>query len=544
MSLSPSSPLEIAESFGLSPADVRTYAETAVKLPLECFRARERRGALVLVSALNPTPSGEGKTTVTIGLGDALRRRGQSAGIALREPSLGPVMGKKGGGTGGGRATVEPRDEINLHFTHDFSAVASAHNLLAALCDNALYHDRATEPVPEILFRRVIDHNDRALRRITSAKSPPRSTPRETGFDIVAASEVMAILCLSRDLEDLKARLAKIILGIRADGTPFTAGDIGAQGAMTALLHNALEPNLVCSAEGTPAFLHGGPFANIAHGTNSLLAMWAGLSFCDVLVTEAGFGVDLGAEKFFDLVCPQGGFAPAAVVVVATLKCLKTHGGASPERLEEPNLEALTAGLSNLDRHLETLASLNRSAIVTLNQFAGDDPDEIAVLRRACEERKVPFAICRAFEEGGSGAEELADLVIQATGNPVPPARTLYAWEDPVLDKIQSIASGAYGAASVEISDEAGRDLERIDALGLGRLPICMAKTPLSLTHDPSRIGRPRDFALHVRRIRIAAGAGFLIPLTGTIVTMPGLPPRPRAADIDVTAEGRVTGVK
>ncbi len=536
----------VGRNLGLDGEKIKTLGPFMAKLPLSSFLGKPRSGKLVLVSAMNPTPAGEGKTTVTVGLGDALAKLGLRSGIALREPSIGPVMGLKGGGTGGGRSTIVPEDEINLHFTNDFAAVAAAHNLLAAVADNALHHRQADDKnaLSRVILGRVIDQNDRALRSITLGRGKAANgVERESGFDIVAASEVMAILCLARDLSDLKARLGRIIVGYTDQERPVTAKDLQVEGAMTALLKHAIEPNLVQSGEGTPAFVHGGPFANIAHGTNSLLATWAGLSLCDVLVTEAGFGFDLGGEKYLDLVSPLGNLKPGVVVLVATVRSLKMHGGVPVTALKEPDPESVTAGLANLTHHLESLSKFGLPAVVAINRFADDTDEELAVVTQACAEQGYPSAICRSFERGGEGNLELAKLVQERLLAEPKEHKLLYDVESAPQDKIKTIAREIYGARDVIFEPKALEDLKQAESLGLSKLPICMAKTQKSLSDKAKLLGRPKDFDVTVRSVRIAAGAGFLIPMTGSILTMPGLPADPAARRINISDKGEITGI-
>jgi len=541
-------PIErIAERLGLAPADLLRYGAATAKLPLEILqrpRQRSMPARLILVSAITPTPAGEGKTTTTIGLGQALTRIGESVCLALREPSLGPCMGLKGGATGGGRSRLLPADRINLHFTGDFHAVTTAHNLLAAMLDNRIHHGEKLNIDPRrILWRRVIDMNDRALRDIViGLGGVMQGVPRETGFDITAASEVMAMLCLAEDLEDLRRRIDRTLVAFTFDNEPVTAGQIGATGAMLALLKDALLPNLVQTLEGTPALVHGGPFANIAHGCNSVLATRMALHLADWAITEAGFGFDLGAEKFFDIKCVGAGLDTAAVVLVATIRALKMHGGAKVRELEEPNAAAVAAGLPNLEKHIENIGHFCEPPVVALNRFAQDTDEEIAVVQRYCADKDVPFAVSDHFAGGGAGAEELARTVMARAERRSKLFCPLYDWEWSIEKKILTVVQRIYGARNLVLSKEARKDIKEIQRLGYEKLPICIAKTPKSLSDDPRLRGRPTEFDVSVARIHINAGAGFLVVMTGEIVRMPGLPARPQAEAIDVV-DGRITGL-
>jgi len=510
-------------------------------------RARTRANSpkLVLVSAITPTPAGEGKTTTSIGLADALRRIGRSTAVVLREPSLGPCMGVKGGGTGGGKSRLEPSDDINLHFTGDFHAITSAHNLLAAATDNHLhFHSAVDLESRRVLWRRVLDMNDRSLRDITiGLGGQANGMPRETGFDITAASELMAMLCLAEDAEDLRVRIDRTLVGFDHEENPVLGKSIGVTGAMLALLRDALLPNLVQTGEGTPAIVHGGPFANIAHGCNSLIATRAGLAFADWVVTEAGFGFDLGAEKFFDIKCRAAGLDVDAVVLVATVRALKMHGGHPLDRIAEPDPAAVAAGLPNLDKHVDNIGLFGKTPVVALNRFATDTDEEIAVVREACERRGVAVAVCEHFTRGGEGAIDLANKVVEAANGRHVPFHPLYRLEDTVPDKIAAVASKMYGASDVAYTKQAERDLKTIERLGYGQLPVCIAKTQNSLSDDPKLRGRPRDFQVTVRALQPNAGAGFLVVLTGEILRMPGLPRTPSAERIDLR-EGVIVGLR
>jgi formate--tetrahydrofolate ligase len=502
-------------------------------------------GRIVLVSAINPTPAGEGKTTTSIGLAQGLVQAGASACVALREPSLGPVFGVKGGGCGGGRSTIEPSDRINLHFTGDLHAISSAHNLLAAVVDNHLFRGSASGlDARRVLWKRVMDMNDRALRKVMVGMGGHRDgVPRESGFDITAASELMAILALVEDLGELKEQVGRILVGYTQRGAPVTAAEMGVQGAMAALLRDALDPNLVQTCEGVPAFVHTGPFGNIAHGCNSVLATRMALAHADFVVTEAGFGFDLGAEKFLDIKCRKTGLWPSAIVIVVTVRALKMHGGASRRELHQADGAALERGLANLEAHLDNVREFGLEPIVAINRFGSDAADE---LRWLCDQQTqlgVPVVLCDPFGEGGAGCAELAELVRESVGGTPPTPRYLYDLADPIETKIETIATRIYGAQSVSYTVGALRKLRRIRRLGYDQMPICMAKHQASLSDDPSLVGAPQDFVLTVRDVRISAGAGFLVPLTGDITTMPGLSAHPAAEDMDLAEDGRITGM-
>jgi formate--tetrahydrofolate ligase len=537
---------EIAGELGLAPEEWRPCDRHIAKIdPAILGRSRQRSGAgrLVLVSAITPTPAGEGKTTTSIGLAQALARLGESACLALREPSLGPAFGMKGGATGGGWSQILPMEKINLHFTGDFHAITSAHNLLAALLDNHIYFGNELGIDPRrILWRRVLDMNDRALRNvIVGLGGPKQGVPRETGFDITAASEVMAMLCLARDEDDLRARIDRLLVAFTYDGAPVTAEKLGASGAMLALLQDALWPNLVQTLEGTPAVVHGGPFANIAHGCNSVVATRTALHLADWVITEAGFGFDLGAEKFFDIKCRSAELDTAAVVLVATVRALKLHGGVALKQLGAEDPGAVERGLPNLEKHVENIHAFGETPVVALNRFGDDSDAEIEVVRRRCEALGVPFAVSDHFAAGGAGAEDLARAVMDhAVSSAFHP---LYQLDEPVPDKILAVARSMYGARDVVFTKAAKRDLRDVQRLGYDGLPICIAKTPASLSDDPKRRGRPDDFEVTVREIQINAGAGFLVVLTGDIMRMPGLPRKPLAEAIDLR-EGRITGLR
>lgn len=531
---------DLACRIGLDPDEYEPYGRDKAKVTLRADRPV--RGRLILVTATSGTPAGSGKTTVSIALAQAMQRLGQTAALALREPSLGPCFGVKGGATGGGYAQVLPMEAINLHFTGDFHAVTSANNLIAALLDNLRFQQPET-PLAEVLWRRVLDVNDRALRQIvTGLGGGANGIPAETGFDITAASEIMAVLCLAQDEADLRRRLDALVLGFRPDGTPLTGQELGCTGAVMALLQEAVKPNLVQSLEGNAAFVHGGPFANIAHGCNSVAATRAALSVADWAITEAGFGSDLGAEKFFNIVSRQTGLAPAAVVLVTTLASLKWHGGCELADVRQPQPAALMQGLANLGRHLDNLAGFGQRVVVALNRFADDSDNEIAMLAEYCHQRGVAFAPCDGHAKGGVGAEALAWAVLSAAQAPDAPVQLSYADDDSVADKLNAIVRKVYGGAGVRLSEAARRDLARIEAMGLAHLPVCVAKTQYSFTADPKRRGAPEGFILPVTRLIPSAGAGFIVALAGNIMRMPGLSKSPQALRIDVK-DGRMTGL-
>ena len=533
---------EVARALGIDLAHLEPYGHWKAKLSHAAFKGRPTKGKLVLVSAITPTPAGEGKTTTSVGLAQGLARIGVNAAVALREPSLGPTFGVKGGGAGGGASEVLPVDDINLHFNGDFHAVTSAHNLLSALVDNALHfgHPSGLE-ARRTTWKRVIDMNDRSLRDIiVGLGGRTEGVPRETGFDITAASEVMAVLCLAADIPDLKARLARIVVGSRADGTPVTAGDLGAVGAMSALLRDATKPNLVQTTEGVPAFLHGGPFANIAHGTNSIVATKAALAYADVVVTEAGFAFELGAEKFFDINCRYGGLAPACTVLVVTIRALKMHGGVKVADVNKTDVEAMKRGFGNMEKHLENIAKFGQPAVVAINHFPTDSPEELAALKAHCASLGVTAVQHKGFGEGGAGCTELAEVVRDLVAQSTPKFTPLYDWNTSLEDKIRTIAVEMYGASGVEYTAKGKRDRELLEKQGFGGLPICMAKTQSSLSDDPAKFGRPRDFVVTVREIQLAAGAGFVVPITGEIMRMPGLPKEPQASRFDLSDDGEI----
>ncbi len=535
---------DIAALLDIPAAALFRYGPHKGKVALDfCAQAAAKsRGKLILVTAINPTPAGEGKTTTTIGLGDALRRRGERAAICLREPSLGPVFGAKGGATGGGRAQVAPMAEINLHFTGDLHAIGAAHNLLSALIDNHVYWGNTLDlDTRKITWRRVADINDRALREIVTGLGAGNGFPRETGFDITAASEVMAILCLASSLADLEARLENIVIGQDRRKNLVRAGALESTGALAVLLKDALAPNLAQTLEGTPAFIHGGPFANIAHGCNSVLATETALGLADYVVTEAGFGADLGAEKFLDIKCRQAGLAPSAIVVVATARALKMHGGVALGEVGRENVAAVVTGCANLLQHVENCQKFGLQVVVAINRFVSDTPAELAAVIDACAAIGVTAVACGHWAEGGAGAAALADAVIGATENAA--FRPLYPDDLPLREKIRVIATEIYRADGVTFEPAAAAQLKKFEAAGFSRLPVCMAKTQYSFSTDPAAKGAPTGFILHIREARLAAGAGFIVALCGDILTMPGLPRHPAAAQMFLTPDGEIGGL-
>ncbi len=538
----------IAEKIGINPDQLEHYGKFKAKLPLDLINeTKASKSKLILVSAISPTPAGEGKTTMSIGLNEGLNKLGKSSVVVLREPSLGPVFGIKGGATGGGKSQVLPMEDINLHFTGDFSAIEKAHNLLAAIIDNNIQSktNNLNIDARTVKWKRVLDVNDRALRQvIVGLGGTTMGVPRETGFDITAASELMAILCLCKNLNDLKDRLGKIFIGFTYDKTPIYARDLKAQGAMATLLKDAIKPNLVQSIEGNPAIIHGGPFANIAQGTNTVLATKMGMSLANYTVTEAGFGFDLGGEKFLDIKCQSANLNPEVIVLTATIRALKYHGGETLNNLNIPNPEAVKKGLPNLEKHLENALKFNITPIIAINQFTSDTADEIEIIQKFAKAKGIKVALANVWAEGGNGAIELATEVIKTLENTsASDFKALYSWDQPVLNKVEVIAKSIYGASSVDYSAKAKADLKRIENLGLSHLPICMAKTQKSLSDDESRRGRPDNFILNVREIEIAAGAGFLIPITGKMMRMPGLPAHPASENIDIDDQGNISGL-
>ena len=537
---------EIASKIGLVPDDLELYGKYKAKVTLDAWqRVKDRpNGKLILCTAINPTPAGEGKTTTSVGLVDALSRRGHKAAAALREPSMGPCFGMKGGAAGGGYAQVVPMEDINLHFTGDFHAITTAHNLLAALIDNHIQQGNALDlDVRRIPWKRVLDLNDRALRHVVVGMGgKAHGVPRETGFDITVASEMMAILCLSRDLMDMKERLGRIVIGYSRDGKARRADELGATGALTLLFKDAIKPNLVQTLEGTPVFIHGGPFANIAHGCNSIMATKFALKFADVVVTEAGFGADLGAEKFLDIKCRFAGISPDAVVIVATVRALKMHGGLSKKELEKVDMTALKKGMANLAKHIENVQKFGLPAVVAVNAFPTDTSEELDFVRRECETLGAEVALSEVWAKGGEGGEALAEKV-EAALQKKADFRYIYDEKETIPEKIGKIAREIYGAAGVDFTKEAQRELEELEALGFDKMPVCMAKTQYSLSDDAALLGKPEGFRITVRELRLAAGAGFVVALTGSILTMPGLPKHPAAMDMDITEDGRITGL-
>ncbi|QEU09424.1 formate--tetrahydrofolate ligase [Paracoccus yeei] len=537
---------EIAARLGLGPQQILPYGHDKAKITHEAIAdlADRPRGRLVLVTAINPTPAGEGKTTTTVGLGDALNRIGQRATICIREASLGPNFGMKGGAAGGGMAQIVPMEEMNLHFTGDFHAVTSAHNLLSAMIDNHIHWGNALRIDPRrVTWRRVMDMNDRALRDMVIALGgPANGCPRETGFDITVASEVMAILCLASDLADLQDRLGRIVIGQTFEKTPVTARDLGADGAMTVLLRDALQPNLVQTLENNPALVHGGPFANIAHGCNSVVATRTALALSDYVVTEAGFGADLGAEKFLDIKCRLAGLAPDAVVLVATVRALKMNGGVARAELGAENVAALRDGCANLGRHIENLRDFGLPVIVAINHFASDTEAEIAALRAYCAEFGVQAVLCRHWAMGGAGAEDLARAVVDLACSGAADFRLLYPDDMPLWDKIETVATRIYRAERVEPAPGVREQIEAWQAQH-GHLPVCMAKTQYSFSADPAALGAPEGFVIPLREVRLSAGAGFLVAICGEIMTMPGLPREPAALRIGLDPQGRIEGL-
>lgn len=538
---------QIAKTLGLTRQDIDLYGNDKAKIHLSVYdRLKDKPdGKLVLVTAITPTPAGEGKTTTTIGLGDALSQLGKKVMLALREPSLGPVFGIKGGAAGGGWAQVIPMEDINLHFTGDMHAIGAANNLLAAMLDNHIHHgNQLGIDVRRITLKRCVDMNDRQLRHIINGLGGRVcGVPREDGYDITVASEIMAVLCLSKDLCDLKENLARIVVGYTYDGKPVTCGQLKAQGAMTALLRDALKPNLVQTLEHTPALVHGGPFANIAHGCNSIAATRLALKIADYVITEAGFGADLGAEKFIDIKCRKAGLKPGAAVIVATVRALKSHGGVSKDRLQTENLEALKKGIPNLLKHIENITKkFGIPAVVAINRFPDDTQAELDMLRRHCSELGVNVALSEVWEKGGKGGTALANEVLRLLDMPSN-FKMLYTDDMPLFDKINTIAREIYGADGVDYLPPAKRELDRLTELGVGNLPVCIAKTQYSLSDNPSLNGRPTGFNITVKSVRLSAGAGFVVVLTGDIMTMPGLPKVPSAENIDVDMQGRITGL-
>ena len=540
---------EVAKKLNLTEDQLEYYGKYKAKVDYNLLNTTPGSGnkaKLILTTAINPTPAGEGKTTVTVGLCDALAKIGKNTIVALREPSLGPVFGVKGGAAGGGYAQIIPMEDINLHFTGDFHAIGAANNLLAAMLDNHIYQGNALRIDPtKIVWRRAVDMNDRQLRKVANGLGgKTEGVPREDGFDITVASEVMAVFCLARDIKDLKERLARIVVAYDFDGKPVTAGQINAQGAMTVLLKDALKPNLVQTLEQTPAFVHGGPFANIAHGCNSVIATRMAMHFADYVVTEGGFGADLGAEKFLDIKCRLADLQPDAVVIVATIKALKYNGGVPKNMVGEENLEALEKGLPNLLKHVENITQVfGLPAVVAINRFVNDTDAELALVENKCKELGVNVKLCEVWGKGGDGGVELAKEVVRLCEEEKPDFKFAYELDKPIAEKIETIAQRIYGADGVDFSAAAKKTIAQLEELGYGNLPICMAKTQYSLTDDQTILGRPTGFRITIRDITLSAGAGFIVALSGAIMKMPGLPPIPSAERIDIDETGSITGL-
>ena len=537
---------EIAESIGIRADHLEPYGKYKAKIGRAALDAVKNNpdGKLILVTAINPTPAGEGKTTTSVGLADALHRRGKRTIVALREPSLGPCFGMKGGAAGGGYAQVVPMEDINLHFTGDFHAVTTAHNLLAALIDNHIQQGNTLDlDVRRIVWKRVLDVNDRALRHITlGLGGTAHGVPRESGFDITVASEMMAILCLADGISDMKHRLGRILIGYTRGGRPVHAEELGATGALALLFKDAVYPNLVQTIEGTPALIHGGPFANIAHGCSSVIATKYALKSADYVVTEAGFGADLGAEKFFDIKCRMAGLTPDAVVIVATVRALKMNGGVAKDALGAENLDALRRGAANLEKHIENIGKFGLPAVVAVNVFPTDTEAELALLEELCAALGAPAVRSEVWAQGGAGGLALADAVETALQKPAD-FRTIYDTVRPIAEKIETIAREIYGADGVDFTPEARKQLAEMERIGMTETPVCMAKTQYSFSDDPARLGRPTDFRITVRELRASCGAGFVVALTGSVLTMPGLPKHPAAMDMDIDEEGVITGL-
>lgn len=538
---------DVAETLGIKEEELEFYGKYKAKLSDEVWENIKENpdGKLVLVTAINPTPAGEGKTTTTVGLGQAMAKLNQKAVIALREPSLGPCFGIKGGAAGGGYAQVVPMEDLNLHFTGDFHAITSANNLLAALLDNHIQQGNTLQIDPrQVVWKRCLDMNDRNLRNIVvGLGSKMDGMVREDHFVITVASEIMAILCLADDIHDLKRRLGKIIVAYNFNGDPVTADDLQATGAMTALLKDAIKPNLIQTLEHTPALVHGGPFANIAHGCNSVRATKMALKMSDIVITEAGFGADLGAEKFFDIKCRMAGLKPDAVVLVATVRALKYNGGVAKADLAEENLDALKKGIVNLEKHIENIQKYDVPVVVTLNSFVTDTEAENEFIRKFCEERGCEFALSEVWEKGGEGGIALAEKVLETLNTKESHFHPLYSDELSLKEKITAISKEIYGADGVVFEPAAEKQLAKIEAMGFGNMPVCMAKNQYSLSDDAKKLGRPKDFDIHIREVYVSAGAGFVVALTGAIMTMPGLPKVPAANGIDVSEEGVITGL-
>lgn len=537
---------EIAAQLGLTEDDIELYGKYKAKISLDAWNKVKNGpdGKLVLVTAINPTPAGEGKTTTSVGLADAFHKLGHKVAVALREPSLGPCFGLKGGAAGGGYAQVVPMEDINLHFTGDFHAITTAHNLLAAVIDNHIQQGNALDiDVRRVAWKRVLDLNDRALRNVViGLGGKAHGVPRETGFDITVASEMMAILCLARDLEDMKKRLGEIVVAYSRDGRAIRAEELNVTGALTLLFKDAIKPNLVQTLEGTPALIHGGPFANIAHGCNSVMATKFALKFADIAITEAGFGADLGAEKFLDIKCRFAGIHPDAVVIVATVRALKMHGGVPKTELGKVDMAALEKGLANLTKHIENVHKFGLPAVVAINAFPTDTKEELDFVEEKCNALGASVALSQVWAKGGEGGVELAEKVLEAMKQPAD-LHYMYEVEQSIPEKIEAIAKAIYGADGVDFTAPAKKQLAEIEALGLDKMPICMAKTQYSLSDDATKLGRPEGFRITVKELRISAGAGFIVALTGNILTMPGLPKKPAAENMDIDVNGKITGL-
>jgi formate--tetrahydrofolate ligase len=538
---------EIASKLGLTEDDLELYGKYKAKLSTEALKKIQTKqsGKVILVTAINPTPAGEGKSTVTVGLGDAFNRIGKKAMIAMREPSLGPTMGVKGGATGGGYAQVLPMEDINLHFTGDLHAITTANNALAAFIDNHLQQGNELQiDQRRIVWKRAVDLNDRALRKVViGLGGPTQGVPREDGFDITVASEIMAVLCLATDLQDLKKRLARMVVAYNYQKQPVTAGDLGIEGALTLLLKEAVKPNLVQTIEGTPALIHGGPFANIAHGCNSVIATTTASKLAEFVVTEAGFGADLGAEKFLHIKSRSAGFKPEAVVIVATIRALKMHGGMLKTELINENVQALKDGFTNLKKHVETIQSFGLPAVVAINRFVTDTDAEVQALLDLCQEQDISVALTEVWEKGGEGGVELANKVLEAIETQENNFEPLYDLTDSIADKVRTIVKKVYGGKDVEFSSKAKKQLQDFDSYGWSNLPVCMAKTQYSLSDDPSKLGRPSDFTVTIREFKPSIGAGFIVALTGDVMTMPGLPKKPAALNMGVDENGNAVGL-
>jgi len=539
--------VDVAKDLGISEDDLELYGKFKAKLPLHLIDEKKMsKSKLIFVTAMTATPAGEGKTTVSVGLTQGLNKIGKKSMAVLREPSLGPVFGVKGGATGGGYSQVLPMEDINLHFTGDISAVEKAHNLLAAMIDNNIQNKKTSIGIDPrtVRFPRVMDMNERALRKIiVGLGGTTNGVPRETGFDITAASEVMAILCLSKNISDLKEKLGNIFVGYTYDNKPVYARDLKANGAMAVLLKDAIKPNLVQTTEGTPAIIHGGPFANIAHGCNTIIATKMGLSLSDYVVTEGGFGSDLGAEKFMDIKCHYAGISPQVIVIVATIRALKYHGGVDLKELKKENTHAVEAGFENLEKHIENMRCFKVEPIVAINKFVSDSDKEIEVVIKKCKEMGAKVVVADVWAKGGEGTIDLAKAVVEIIDDCKNKIEPLYKWDWSVEDKINKIATTMYGADGVEYTSKAKKDIKDIIKLGLDKLPVCIAKTQKSLSDDEKRLGRPRNYTLTVREIQISSGAGFIVPITGDIMRMPGLPGIPAAEKIDIDADGNISGL-